>query len=548
MDSPNHNRENSTLLGIKGEQVIRLLAGESRAWFGSLRLAPELILFALYFISFEWLKRASMLPPDSYGNSSVLLSVFSHLINRPKLGLFALVVLAAIIWKRRELWGNWSTLPQGTALRTIVLVAILALTWPLVLGPFNFYTNQLHGSDRIILLALALGATRKPIFLFPFLALCGPMVWDCGSNWTSYPWEFFGLPLRVVCLFAAWFLFASTTKISQTAPFWLLLLCLIAAHYWCPGLAKFRMGWFWENQISYFLPNSYATGWLANLDPASISDYTQRLAALNIPLVLGAVTVELGCLFLIVIRRRAIPIYLLILVSFHTGIFLMSGICLWQWAIVELTVAVVLLRKQRIKSLPIFSGWQTAFSIVLIAAAPLWHSSAKLSWFDGPVKYSYRFEAIGEDGTKGDLSPQFFAPYDRQFALNSFHYLAGEQAILFNGGRASATRMIRAGTLEGLEGLEREHGIVLHNASMIVDLEDFLIAFTRHYNQAPTRHSWIGLLSPPPGVATHSRTNNFESGQRIRQIDVYQVLTYFDGKSYREMRTTKVLEVPVPDH
>ena len=535
---------------VSSEKSNKLLAeifsGESKRCFGLLRLAPECFIFICYFVVFEWIKRASPLPPDSYGETFVLWEFCSFLLSRPKLGILLLPLLCFLIWKRRVLWIKWNSIPEHWVLQIIIGTTVISLAWPLVACPYNFFTDQLHLADRILLLALAVASMWRPLFLLPLTLCAAPLVWEFRTGWGPYPWEFFGMPLRLIVLFFVWFCFSSLRQTWKHSSFLFLMLCLIAAHYWGPGLTKIQTGWFWENKISYLLSGSHAIGWLAFASPESIAKATSILSKLNFLLIFGAIVVEIGCLCILLARARGAIIYLLLAAGFHFGIFFICGIFLWQWAIIEFVAAITLWRKKHLLSREMFSFWHLALSVVLVASAPIWLKSAKLTWFDGPVKYSYRFSAIDDQGNTWELPPQFFAPYDKQFSLNVLNYLSQGEPLLTTGPRKAISSQEEARTLEDLEALELSEGIPVSNERALEHMKHFLETVATNYNRHPERRTWFKFISPPPGIVTSARGDRLEKQHTIRQVAADEVLTFFDGKDYREMRIRRVLEIEIP--
>jgi hypothetical protein len=62
-------------------------------------------------------------------------------------------------------------------------------------------------------------------------------------------------------------------------------------------------------------------------------------------------------------------------------------------------------------------------AIVLIACAPLYLSTKKLTWFDTRLNYKYDIEVTTAEGRKYEVGRLFFSPYNLQFTQNRFWFL-----------------------------------------------------------------------------------------------------------------------------
>jgi hypothetical protein len=318
--------------------------------------------------------------------------------------------------------------------------------------------------------------------------------------------------------------------------------CLIAGHYWVCGLGKLQLGWLLHDRVHYLLPATYANGWLGFLQPEVIERLTRALAGANGPMKLLTLSVECGAL-LCLGHRSVLRLMLAAWMTFHAGIFLISGICFWKWMVLDATVLGVFFRKN-LPPVPIFTRGHFLLSIGLISTAGLWSAPVKLAWLDARVTYTYRFEAIGPDGRTFTLPPRFFAPYDYQFTLGNFGYVAEPPHLGIVWGAimepSLAKALENAGSTEQILTLERERGRPGFDASRSAVFDGFIRQFASHWNERNTKDSWWSLLQAPRQLWTFSRPPAIRDGQRIDQVMIYEVTSLFDGKRYREVRKTRV--------
>jgi hypothetical protein len=255
---------------------------------------------------------------------------------------------------------------------------------------------------------------------------------------------------------------------------------------------------------------------------------------------------ECGSLFILVLRRRSAIVWLLAICLFHVGIVALSGIFLWQWLIVDGATAIAIFRYRTPVDKANISGAHIALSVGLIAFAPVWLRGPQLSWYDSPIKYTYHFEAVTKNGASHELPAQSFAPFDKQFALQGFAFLANVKMLDDSDvatGRAIQTTKSPAAVL----AMETSSGINVFDASRTTKMSEFLIRFVTNYNRNPDHLSWLHFVAPPPGIITSRREPRGQVDLPITGVNVYQVLSYYDGSTYQELRRTKVLSVAIPN-
>lgn len=493
------------------------------------------------------LMRASELPAPAYENGFFAIAQLRILATSGAPGLLALTVSALLLGaaiRSRSLEPRWSDLEPDARLRWLIgiLVAVLALVFASY--DYNFYFDRSHWIERTLVIALVPLVLWRPVFTLVFLAALLPIGWQFFHPLGRFSWSWAptSLPIRVLFLFAAWWLLRLVTKQVRTADFVFVLCCLIAGHYWVSGWEKLQLGWVANDRVGFLLTSTYANGWLGFLEPTTIGSVARALETMNLPMKAGTLLVECGAL-LMLSRRATVRWFLLAAIALHVAIFALTGIGFWLWALLDLLV-LILFFGRRSPDAPIFTRPRFALSIVLIGGASIWFRPVPLAWLDARATYTYRLEAISESGHVHPLPPAFFAPYDYQFTLSGFRYLvdAPRLPIMWGatGHRRLAAALNTARTPERILELELELGRNSYDAERATRFDTFVRRFVGTWHRRGGRRRWLSLLQAPPTLWTFPRSNPVMDGERIQRVNVYEVLSFFDGQRYVEIRRTPV--------
>ncbi len=524
--------------------------GKSRIVREIVKLFPELLLLVAFYLLSHWLKASATLPLEDYQSPVVFVAFLTNLFSHWKLAAEGILGMGLLFWGRSQLHCRWPDLEWGLSLRLLVGVSLVAVAWPLITSEYNYFVDRSHLWDRLLVAVLAAAVIYRPAFVFAFLAVSTPLIFEFAAPIGRYSWAFFGMPLHVLTLFAAWLLLGMLINRRRPEPLVFLLFCLIAGHYWIPGVPKLRWGWLFDNHIFYLLPATYSNGWLAFLSPESISSLANKMAMLNFPMKLGALILECGCLLIVTGKRNCVLFFLAGYVTFHLAVLAISGIFLWQWMMVEGVVFYLVWKRKIASDLGFFSIGRRIAAVGIVALAPYWLQSAALSWYDSPVNYVYRFESVKPNGERYSLGPRFFSPFDELFSFSAFSYLMPDQKLLpITWGATSkeiANELKQAHSPSDIFALEMRRGQLKFDVEKVQEMREFLIQYVSAYNRAPRQNIWLRYLTAPPGIVTLPRSDAIPMGQTISRIEVTQVVTWFDKQRYQEIRRIPVLVVDVP--
>ena len=525
----------------------------------------SVVLVILFMILDHWLFMVATLPQSNYYKPVLIIELAQHLFDAPDRFLFSSIILGLILFRLRFFLVRWDELETGRGIRLFVFSLAAILCWSLSSYDYNLFFNQVHYYDRFSLVLLTLLVLWRPFFILPFLLLVITL-----TGQFSYPLEKSyslaqpSMPLRILTMFVSMlFLYAMIGK--KNISNWLfLMLCIIAAHYWVPGIGKVLLNWVTYGHIYNLLPATYANGWLAFLSPAQIASMTQSLASVDWFIRIFTLGVQLLSVFLLW-RRSTLFALLTAWTLLHIGIFITSGILFWQWILVEIFTLVLLhslgskttsgndqaaIETQASLSF-IKNRYSFALSVCLIATSILWLRPVRLAWYDTPVSYTYRFEAEGVSHQAYTLPPGFFTPYSYAFTLGRFGYSVPDIRLSITWGATSnrqiAEQLLLATSKEAIFAIEQKWGHNKFDQQKSEVFDNFIQQFITHANQRGTKLTLFDAVQAPPQLWTFPRGYTYTFQEPIRTVNVYQVMSWFDGRHYQEIDNQLIRQINITE-
>jgi hypothetical protein len=490
---------------------------------------------------------AATLPAESYQEPIIYLAFLKHIFSSQYLPLF-LPVIFFLFYFYRRLGSPWAIFPLFKSLRLLIVLVSGTLAWFFSTYDYNLFLNQGHYFDRLLLLLFIPLIYWRPVFVLPFLTLLLPVIGQFDGL-AGFSWAAYYLPIRILILFSTFFLLHILTRKFPAADFVFLTGCLIAAHYWVSGLGKLNWEWVQNDRIYFLLPATYANGWLAFLTPDAISSITQTLSSFNLPLKALTLVVEFGAV-LFFLHRRVTRFFLGAWVVFHTGVFFVSGICFWMWGVLDIVLLILFLRKGAFSTLPVYSAPHFVASLILIAGGAFWCRPARLVWHDVPLSYTYRFEGHTESGRMYQLPPAFFAPYDYQFTLSRFSYLAPQPILPITWGATAdagiAHFLTEATSPEQVPAFEKTHGVIHYDEALKGSFDTFLKQYLQHWNNRLSKHTLLSYIKAPRLLWTFPEKFTADPPEPIRRVVVTQVTTFYHDNHYAEIRKIPVHQILIP--
>jgi hypothetical protein len=505
-------------------------------------------LVGLFILLERWLVPACRLPPASYFEPVIGIELVRVVARRPLpwLVLAALGTLALL--RGRLLWRGWSQLEHGRALQLLISGVALVFAWTFSTYDVNLYLDRLHAADRVMLVVLAVLACWRPVFLLFFLPLLLAVMWQFDQPLGSYSFTDKSAPLRVLQLFLASFLWQAVTGGRRADAFVLTAGCLVAAHYWIPGLEKLRLGWLAHGQLHHLTLAAWQNGWLVSLDPAGIARLAHTLARFEPLSLVFTVVAEAGALFFF--WRRGVALALLpAWVLLHAGIFATSGICFWKWVALDAGFFALLLSLRGAGAGAIFGPGPLLLSLALIGAAPHWCAPVRLGWFDTRLAYTYRYTVAGPSGRAYSIAPSFFAPYDLRFSQNRFDFLTERPALVSTYGMTQdpliAKALLPVLTLAEVEGLEARLGSVQREPKQAERFDDFMRRFFSAWNRRGARREGHGVWQAPLHIWTAPREPAYAGQEPVARVLVDRVTTLWNGERLLEVRVERVRDLAI---
>lgn len=502
---------------------------------------------ATYLLLDVVLSRLLQLPAGTYQRPILAVEVLRHI--GPLLCVGIVVVIFCLF---RWGWASsyWRDLQHGPSTRIFVTFLCTLAAWPVVTYGYNYYFDQGHYLDRLLIVLLLLAVWWRPVFVLPFIAL----VYVAMGQFIEPPLGGSILPhklqlTRAVSVFAAAFLVHTVTGERRTDHYLLLTCCLVAASYWVAGLAKLRLGWVSFEQLFTAPLAAYSHGWLGGMPLDQVMGYANFLAEIDSILQFATIALELACIAFVV--HRNVTIGLLIgVIAFHLAVFALIGFFFWTWIGLDAALLVMIMRKKAdIRgAVPAFT-W-IGMSLVLIAAGPLWAKPPWLGWYETPLNYVYRIDAVTSRDGVHRIHPDFFAPYEDVFTMASFQYLVEQHATLVQTYGVSHDRDIvsalrLARSAEDVFALER-------NANTRFDPErasvlfDFIQRFVCTRNVRGDALSLLTAARSPPQFWNQG-SGIRELGQtQIDEVRVVEETYFYDGSSLEVIRELEVGRVSIP--
>ena len=422
--------------------------------------------------------------------------------------------------------------------------------WRYATYDYNLYFDRAHYADRLLLVALVGLIWYRPIFLLPFVLELSAVVWQLDYPLVGqHPWTHMHLIMGVLVLSLAAFLLHAATGSRKTANYVFVLLCLIAAIYWWGGFNKVRMGWLTHGHLYLMTLSAYANGWLGHLPSETVVSYAHFLRWFDWPMIAFTVVIEVLIMF-VWWRRWTVLFSLAGWVAFHLAVFATTGMFFWLWIAMETFLLVWLMRSKLLKEAPVYTANHLVLSTALVVTGILWTRPTNLSWFDTPMCYTYRFEAVGESGRKYPLPTATFAPYDNAFTLGNFKYLNPDPGVVHIWGVTqhlpTAERLVKIDHPDQALALEAEIGTSIYDPAKAARLDDFIGRFFANFNDRGHKHTALSIVHAPRHLCNTSPHEDFIGQERIERVDVHHVTTFYNGQTYKVVRDHVIHSVPIP--
>ena len=448
------------------------------------------------------------------------------------------VLLASILTSvglagRGRLLARWSGLEHGNALRWLATPMLVVLVWYGAFYEYNYLANHWHTTDRLLVLALGIAAWYRPVFLVPLAIVARVMSGQFVTFLDSTAAENIGeLVVVAVLVLAAMAVVAAATGEDESSAALLVVGAATAAHFFVPGLHKIRIDWAANTDVGDFALSSYTAGWLGSGDGHFATRFASAADTFRWPIVAGTLLLELGAVIAL-LNRRLLEAFLLGWIGLHVVIFTASGFWLFEWVAVELTLFVLLARRD-------LREWVSAnatparalLGAGLVLFGSLLFHPPRLAWLDAPASYGYEIEAVGESGAEYQVPLDAFAPFTQELAFG-FAQFRPEQPAAGGYGAVGSTwelnQLAAAATFDDLRAIERLHPPVPEETR---EASETLVRRWLEHASAEGRTPWF-LLTPPSRFWTSRPAPTWDFDEPLESVTVILVSSLHDGNDQR---------------
>lgn len=510
---------------------------------------PYALVVLIYAMMERWSFATLHLTESSYEEPVLAAELLRTLVGT-KRGLIALVPLVCVaVWRRFDLTSRWETADAGRGSKVVVTLLVAWASWAAVTFDHNLFYGQSYNLDRVILVTLAALVWWRPAWVIPFTFLFVAL-----EHQFDHPFgrQIFDRKIDedLLLLFVAFLIGHAITRRRESRVFPFLACALLASYYWYPGIVKLTRGWVGHGELYLGGFAAHVNGWLAALPTEQVEGWLRIGALVDWPARIVTLATELGAV-LFFVHRRAPRVLLVGWITLHVGIWAFSGVSFLTWITVDVAVLLAFFAMKR-REPELFNRRFAAGGALLIVASPIWVRPPPVGWFDTPLVYTYRYEAVDDLGNRGAL-PEEATPLGEAWCARDFPFLVDEPSLLVRFGKTNDPQLAAAidrldGELASLVALEAELGQVYFHEGQAVTLDRFLSTVAVNLNHggswrhalswaAPTRTCLSPRAAPEPLL---------DSDRPIRHIHVHQLTYFFDGEHLRLLRRRPVHTVDVP--
>lgn len=385
-------------------------------------------------------------------------------------------------------------------IKIIVGLCILILTWSYSLYEYNYYFNQWHLYDRVLLIILGILSIRHPFFTIFFV-----LQTICISKQFTFPKGFVysltdkKIIFDILILYWLFYVFQIFIKNINWKFFIVIILATIGNWYFLASYGKFRLDWLQENQTFNLYSSVQVFGWLQFLPDYITISLGSFIKNNNNFIQISVIIIELLLPIIILLHRRLVLPTLSLYIVFHIMIFLFSGIFFWKWILLEISLIFIIKYFQ----LNLSKSKYLLLYFPLLFCSSLFLKSFSLSWLDSGYIHHYKFHFQTDSNEIITLDASFFSPYDLIFAQNRFHYLFNNKVLSYTFGSTQSKDVVRF--INDLKknnfdknkiiNFKNKNGTNKYNLNKKLMLESFLKNFVMNKLQNDVK--WINYIDPP---------------------------------------------------
>lgn len=525
------------------EYISKNFSSKIQDWIKT--ISHILIILTLFFVLHRGLFWLTSLNFEAYYNEYIFVELLKRIVNEP----FVLIpILLGLGYYNKKLFIPWSNFENTSLIRRFILIVTLALTWYFSTYGTNFYFNQAHSLDRILLVCLCLCVYWKPFFVLPYIMVLLAII----GQFESLPIFSIATPpfllIKILLLFITFFIIKLVSKSFSPTLFIFILGCLIATHYVTPGIRKFNFYWIFKNQINFLVPSAYANGWLSFLTAKTIGEITNFLSWFNIPLRFYAITIECGML-LFFLHKKWARFLIFGGIVMHIGIFGYTGILFWMWIVVLISVS-FLFSSKHYNLQEIFNRKYFIISVFLIGGGYFWCQAKSLTWCDSPLSYTYKIYGETAQGERYRLGPEFFSHYDYQITIGMVKFWQEQPRlpIVWGATDAQTSNFFNTErTLQEVLEYENKNGRLHKNDTHRKIYDDFIVQYLKHWNEKTTSLNFIKLVQAFTFYWTSPPSAINKTKEKIARVVIVESTTFYsEHTGFKEIRNQEIHHLKIP--
>lgn len=475
------------------------------------------------------------------------------------IAVFGLLVLNYLpIAKNRFLhqW-SWSALEHGKGLRIAIMVVVVVMAWAFSAYEFNYYYNQPHYLDRLLLILLAVLVYVNPLFIVPFVMVCyliaSQFLWPVAFTFTDKQMLF-----EFMALFGCFVAVRPFVR-GRTMDFVFVGLCLIGAYYYFPGIEKLHIGsgssvnWVFDNYLHHYLAFSYEKNWLAFRSQELVYTLTDIVNFFRVPFQLFTVFMEVGVIFMFVLRRRFMMGILMLGMLLHTGIMLSAGVFFWKWIALDGAMVWFMWRYGKTEEIaPLFRPISAVLSMMIIASGVLFFDVHHLGWWNSTIHTYYKFDVIDTQGDRYDLAYSQLQPYDFAITQNRLHFMYDGITFSSINGSTSDPEVFRESlslTLDEVPAFIEKYGRNRYDPQAADGLHELLVTYAYNFNTNYQQNFLPAIIRPPMHINSQAGADAYNYEHPIKEIHVRKIVSFYDGEQVHIISDDVIesMTITIPD-
>ncbi|RMF79522.1 MAG: hypothetical protein D6737_11175 [Chloroflexi bacterium] len=434
---------------------------------------------------------------------------------------------------------SWYWMENGRALRWFITFMCAIIAWKFSTYDYNYYLNQEHFVERILLILLVAGVYLSPATVPVFTAFSIIVIkqLEYPLGLFVYSWTDKSLVFAVLILFIVYLYVRAVSRVS-TFVFVFLMLCLIGSYYFIPGASKIVLGpypWSWlvHNRLDHLFVSSYLNGWFRPINESTILSIASMMRSVDVLFRGITLVIEAGAIILL-LRQRLTLVFIAGFILLHTAIFISSGIFFWKWILLDSAVLVFVYTNRNQPIIQRLYTWQIAvLSVFIILFSKYYFSPIPLGWFDANVNQTYQLEALTTTGETYPIARSFMAPYDLIFSQARYHFLNPSPTLIntygtifdFNAYIAIST----AQTPDIFSQIAQSRGQVRYDATRAAHFDSFMQIYFCNLDEHERRISLIPLPPSFQHILTFSEPNHYRGQSPVEQIQVRYMETFYQN-------------------